>query len=62
MLFRSAEKLATGLPFVRVDFYSVNGRIYFGELTFFPDSGFGKFVVPNQDEEMGKWLHLPIDV
>lgn len=57
-----AEKLATGLPFVRVDFYSVNGRIYFGELTFFPDSGFGKFVVPNQDEEMGKWLHLPIDV
>lgn len=55
-----AEKLSKNLPFVRVDFYSVNEKIYFGELTFFPDSGFGKFTNSRQDNEMGEWLKLPI--
>lgn len=54
-----AEKLSKETSFLRVDFYCVNGKIYFGELTFFPDSGFGKFINLNQDVEMGRWFHLP---
>ena len=41
-----AEKLSADEPFLRVDFYNVNGRIFFGELTFYPASGFGSFT-PN---------------
>lgn len=37
-----AEKLAENIPFVRVDFYDVNGQVYFGEITFYPASGLGK--------------------
>ena len=39
-MFRFAEILSKGIPFVRVDFYEVNGKLYFGELTFYPSSGF----------------------
>lgn len=39
-MFESAEKLSKGIPFVRVDFYEANGEMYFGELTFYPSSGF----------------------
>lgn len=35
------EKLSEGFPFIRVDLYNVDGKIYFGELTFYPASGFG---------------------
>lgn len=35
-----AEKLADDFPFVRVDLYNVNGHIFFGELTFYPNSGY----------------------
>lgn len=30
-----AGKLSEGIPHVRVDLYNVNGKIYFGEMTFF---------------------------
>lgn len=53
-----AEKLAEPFPFVRVDFYSVQGKIYFGELTFHPTSGFGRFSPPHYDLDMGKKLDL----
>lgn len=41
-MFELASKLSEGVPFLRVDFYICNGKIYFGELTFFPDSGMTK--------------------
>ena len=41
-----AEKLSADEPFLRVDFYNVNGKIFFGELTLYPASGFGSFT-PN---------------
>jgi len=34
-----AEKLSNNIPFVRVDLYEINGKVYFGELTFYPSSG-----------------------
>lgn len=54
-----SEKLAAGEPFVRIDFYDVDGHIYFGEMTFFPASGFGPFVPKEWDEKLGDWLNLP---
>lgn len=54
-----AEKLAENLPFLRADFYDVDGKIYFGELTFFPASGFGKFEPEQFDYELGKWMTIP---
>ena len=54
-----AQVLSKGIPFVRVDFYDVNGRIYFGELTFYPASGFGPFTSNDADLEVGSWLQLP---
>ncbi|MFP4403769.1 MAG: ATP-grasp fold amidoligase family protein [Candidatus Woesearchaeota archaeon] len=48
-MIQYAEKLANNLPFVRVDFYEVNQKIYFGEITFYPGGGIEKFF-PNHDE------------
>ena len=53
-----AEKLAEGTRFLRVDFYDVSGHVYFGELTFYPASGFGKFTTDEWDRTMGEWLDL----
>lgn len=53
-----AEKLAEGIPFVRVDFYDVNGSIYFGEMTFFPASGMGTFIPEEADEKIGELLDI----
>ena len=55
-----AQKLSVDQPFLRTDFYDVDGKIYFGELTFFPDSGFGKFVFEGNDELLGSWMKLPV--
>lgn len=54
-----AKILSENFPFVRVDFYYVNNNIYFGELTFFPHSGMGKFDPPEWDLKLGKLLNLP---
>lgn len=53
------SELSKGIPFLRVDFYIVNGKIYFSELTFFPASGFEKFVPEEWDYTLGAWLTLP---
>ena len=54
-----ARKLSAGRPFLRVDFYYVNGKIYSGELTFFPASGLKPFTDMEWDRIMGSWLKLP---
>lgn len=54
-----AEKLSSGIPFVRVDFYEVNDKVYFGELTFFPAAGCSKYTDMSWDKKMGEWLVLP---
>ena len=57
-MIRLAEKLAAGLRFARVDFYLVDGRIYFGEITFFPTSGYTRFVPDEYDRILGDWITL----
>lgn len=54
-----AEKLSVAHPFLRADFYDVDGHVYFGELTFYPASGFGKFIFDGNDELLGSWIKLP---
>lgn len=54
-----AETLAEEFPFVRVDFYNCKGKIYFGEITFYPASGFGVFTTDEADVLLGSWLKLP---
>lgn len=56
-----AEKLSQGIPFLRVDLYNVNGHIYFGELTFFPASGFGRFTSEEWDAKLGLMIQLPFE-
>lgn len=53
-----AERLAENMPFVRVDFYEVNGEVFFGEMTFYPASGFEKFKPEKYDRVLGDWLDL----
>ena len=55
-----AEKLSAGIPFLRVDLYNVNGRIYFGELTFYPAGGFGRFIPKDYDKKIGELLNIPM--
>ena len=53
-----AEKLSKNIPFVRVDFYVVNDKIYFGELTFYPGSGMEEFTPNEWDYILGTWLDI----
>lgn len=54
-----AEKLSSGMPHVRIDFYYAGGKIYFGEMTFFHLSGFVPLEPKEWDAKLGEWLHLP---
>jgi hypothetical protein len=56
-----AEKLAYGTNFMRVDFYEINGNLYFGEITFFPNAGFEKFEPESYNNILGNWIKLPIE-
>lgn len=58
-MIKLSEKLAGDIPQLRVDFYEINNKIYFGELTFFDSSGFGKFEPEVWDVMIGKMLNLP---
>ena len=57
-MIRLAETLSEGIPFVRVDFYIINENVVFGEMTFFPASGFTPFVPDEWDKTLGNWLVL----
>lgn len=57
-MFDVAANLSKGIPFVRVDLYSINNHIYFGEMTFFPDSGFDENLLYESDLYWGKLVNL----
>ncbi len=60
-MIRLAEIFAKDFIYVRVDFYEVNNHIYFGELTFHPASGMGKFEPQIWDFTFGEMLKLPFN-
>ena len=49
-----AEKLTKEIPFVRVDFYEINGRLYIGEFTFYPGGGIEEFDDYEDDVLLGR--------
>ena len=53
-----AEKLSKGYKEMRVDFYEVNGRVYFGEITFFHEVGFEPFIPDKWNRIFGDWMNL----
>lgn len=55
-----ARKLSASFPHARIDFYSINNKVIFGEITFFHQNGMGKFNPPEFEEEVGSYLKLPI--
>ena len=56
-----ARLLSKDYPHVRVDFYYVNNKIYFGEMTFYHGSGFEKFIPKEFEFKMGNLLKLPFE-
>jgi len=56
-----AEILAEGIPFVRIDLYNVNTKIFFGEMTFTPSGGYEKFHPYECDYKLGTYLNLPVN-
>lgn len=55
-----AAKLSKGFPHLRVDFYEINGKVYFGEFTFFHLSGFVPFEPEEWDSKLGDLIILPV--
>ena len=53
-----AKELSKPFPFVRLDLYSINSKIYFSEFTFMPTAGYMKLEPKGTDKEWGSWLHL----
>lgn len=53
-----SEKLANGLPHIRVDWYIINNHLYFSELTFFDGSGLCPFDKYDDDLMIGSWISL----
>ncbi len=53
-----AAKLSKGIPHVRIDLYEINGKIYFGEYTFFHGGGFCMWEPPEWERRLGDWIEL----
>ena len=53
-----AEMLASPFPLARIDLYNIDGRIYFGEITFYPGSGFERFIPDSFDYTLGECFSL----
>ena len=57
-MLRIAAVLSENVPFLRVDLYNVRGKIYFGEMTFFPHGGYGTFTPKKWNDIMGEMIDL----
>ena len=57
-MFEIASKLSQGMKYVRIDLYEIRNRVYFGEYTFFPDSGLDKNILKETDIKFGKSLKI----
>ena len=60
-MLKLSKKLAQDIPFVRIDWYEINGELYFGELTFFPGSGYEVFNPIEWDKKLGDMLELNLE-
>lgn len=58
-MLQIAKTLSEDFPHVRVDIYNINGRIYFGELTFYDASGYKSYKLVDFDYILGEEFKLP---
>lgn len=58
-MYKIAAVLSEGIPHLRVDFYVINNRVYFGELTFFPNAGFTEIKPEEWSLKIGEMIDLP---
>jgi len=58
-IIKTAEDLSKNFPHVRADFYNINGKIYFGELTFYDSGGYPSYSPDSFDFEIGGKFVLP---
>lgn len=55
-MVKIAEKLSEDFPYARVDLYNIKGRIVFGEITFYPWSGYVQFTPDDFDLQLGSFF------
>ena len=55
-----SKKMSKNTPFLRVDFYEIDGKPYFSEFTFFSDAGLATFHPEKWDKEIGNWINLKV--
>lgn len=53
-----SQKLSKNLPQLRVDWYIINGKLFFGENTFYDASGLCEFIPKEKELEIGSWIQL----
>lgn len=58
VMFDMAEKLSQGIPFARIDLYNQDGKIFFGEITLYPASGYDYNRLPEADLYFGEMIKL----
>jgi hypothetical protein len=59
LMLSLAHELSRGIPYIRVDFYSIEKKLYVGELTFHHGSGYEKFDPPEWNTILGSWMSIP---
>lgn len=57
-MIRVASVLSADFPFVRVDLYNIKGKVYFGEMTFYPSSGYAPHNPDDWDFRFGEDFEL----
>jgi len=60
IMLELASRLSDGFPFLRTDFYEIEGKVYFSVFTFFSDAGMCSFTPEKWDEELGKRVDLSV--
>lgn len=60
VMLKIASELSKGLTEVRIDLYDINNRVYFGEFTFFSNSGLDLDITEECDYKLGEYIHLPM--
>ena len=58
LMIQYASKLSQGFPFVRVDFYEINGEPIFGEMTLTPTGGNNHYLSQDAQKKLGELMNL----
>lgn len=61
-MLECAKVLSRGIPYVRTDFYSIDDKVLFGEMTFYHGSGFEKFSPEEFEKKLGELINVPVTV